>query len=159
MNYNQDNILLDFAQRTKKNLTYIESQVQSSPDKDLFEVTQLINSLLGLLVFPFEKDKHRIPNRTLQELQDTGWKVPRIIGNFKQVSNLRQLIRYLRNSVAHFNIEFYSDEKNQIAGLRVWNVHENRGITWKAEMSIDELRNNVYKFIEIIEDTYATPNN
>ncbi len=39
----------DFAGRTRKNLVFIEKQVKERSNSDLYEVTQLINSLLGLI--------------------------------------------------------------------------------------------------------------
>ena len=153
MNINPDDILLDFARRTKMNLEYIEEKVKSEPNNELFEVTQLVNSLLGLLVFPFEKYRRKIPDKSLKQLEEMGWIAPRIIGSFPQVPNLHTLIRYLRNAVSHFNIKFVADKNNVIDGVHVWNEYEKK-TTWKAEMKIHELRNNVYKFIEIIEEAY-----
>ena len=43
----------DFAKRTLANLNIIEQEIREN--KDAYEVTQLINSLLGLIVFPFER--------------------------------------------------------------------------------------------------------
>lgn len=47
-------VLKDSAKRTQKNLEFIEKTKRDSPFIEVFEVTQLINSLLGLLVFPKE---------------------------------------------------------------------------------------------------------
>ena len=49
MNY-QD-IVKDFAQRTKHNLETLRALQAERPDVEVFEVTQIINSLLRLLVF------------------------------------------------------------------------------------------------------------
>ena len=150
MNYSKEDLLLDYAHRTKKNLEFIEETVRADSDKEVYEVTQLVNSLLGLLVFPFEKMRSQIPNKSLNELKLEGWIVPEVIGSFPQVKNLYQLIRTLRNAVAHFNIEFFADSNNQIKGGVVWNVNRDDQIDWKAKMSIAELRNNVYRFIDLI---------
>ena len=40
-----------FAQRTRKNLLYIEEASRSGAD--VHAVTQIVNSLLGLVVFPW----------------------------------------------------------------------------------------------------------
>ncbi|MFA5872347.1 MAG: HEPN family nuclease [Anaerolineales bacterium] len=158
MNYSNGNLLLDYARRTQKNLEFLENAVRQEPEKEIFEVTQLINSLLGLLVFPFERMRNQIPSKPLQDLEAEGWVVPEVVGDFPQVDNLRELIRYLRNAVAHFNIEFIADKNNQISGVYVWNTYHNEK-TWKAEMTIAGLRNNVYRFIELIlsfEDSKKT---
>lgn len=146
-------ILTDYTERTKKNLLYIEKMVRNKPDLEIYETTQLINSLLGLLIFPFEESKRdniKIPYKTLDTMEEEGWKIPKVVGDFPQVQNLKELIRYLRNSVAHFNIKFLSDEKRQIHGLQVWNIDYHLGINWKAELSVSDLRDNVFRFIDLI---------
>lgn len=48
-----ERFIIDFAKRTRANLEFIE---QAKPSGDqVFEVTQLVNSLLGLLVFSRER--------------------------------------------------------------------------------------------------------
>ena len=52
--YNIEVFLNEFSSRTIKNLKFIDDHVGYS---DVFEVTQLINSLLGLIIIPVEKYK------------------------------------------------------------------------------------------------------
>ena len=78
--------------------------------------------MLGLLVFPQQEYVDSIPRTPLEELRRDGWPIPRVIGQFQQVTDLNQLIRYLRNAVAHFNIEFVGDGESNIKILRVWNM-------------------------------------
>ena len=57
-----DKLIRDFAVRTRANLTRINdlATVEKGTDPEsrtVFEVTQLINSMLGLLVFPKEAYK------------------------------------------------------------------------------------------------------
>jgi hypothetical protein len=53
----QKEFIIDFARRTRANLEFIESAKRP----DVFEVTQLFNSMLGLLVFPQQSYIDRIP--------------------------------------------------------------------------------------------------
>ena len=61
--YNTDDYEFSFAQRTLKNLEFIQNRVteekrQGKKDheiQDAFEVTQLINSFVGLLIIPRQK--------------------------------------------------------------------------------------------------------
>ena len=139
-------LVKDFVSRTRANLEFIRNQDKSS---DVYEVTQLINSMLGLLVFPQQKYINEIPETPLQELEKEGWPMPKMVGKFPPAPNLRQLIRYLRNAISHFNMRFLSDSNGEISGIKMWN--ENRGkITWKAELTLEEREGITTKFISII---------
>lgn len=73
-------VLADFAHRTLQNLAHIRRREQDQRDCGVpleclsaFPVTQQVNSLLGLVVFPKEGYKEHIPNKTLAELVAEGW--------------------------------------------------------------------------------------
>jgi hypothetical protein len=143
------NLVEDFARRTRENLRILRAAHERG--EHIYEVTALINSMLGLLVFPQQKYVNSIPETSLEELSVQGWPIPVVVGDFPQVLNLRQLIRNLRNAVSHFNIEFYTEGGEQIAGLTVWNTKpRTRQVTWKATLSISELDIIVHKFITLI---------
>ena len=65
-------------------------------------------------------------------------------------SNLPQLIRYLRNAISHFNIEFLADGAGRLSGLRVWNVDQKRRTTRTAELSESDLDEIAHRFISLI---------
>ena len=143
------NVVKDFAKRTKHNLKLIEEN--KSRGEEAYEVTQLINSCLGLLVLPQQRYMNSIPKTPIDDLIKEGWVIPRVTGNFPQIEDLNQLIRYLRNAVAHFNITFISDSENEIDTLKVWNV--NRGIkTWEAVLGLHELKTILDKFADMLAD-------
>lgn len=156
MNYDKNSLVLDFARRTKKNLEFVESYVHSKPldsNVEVYEVTQLINSLLGLLVFPQQKFYNDLPKKTLSELKAEGWPDVRVIEGKLREDNLKGLLRYLRNGVSHFNVEFVINQDGALSGIRVWNVPpESEKCDWKAELKLEELKSIVYKFIELIEE-------
>jgi len=54
-----EEVIKDFAERTKQNLDVIEELQQDG--SEVFETTQLINSCLGLLIFPREEYLDKIP--------------------------------------------------------------------------------------------------
>ena len=146
MEYN--NVVKDFAHRTRRNLEIIEQQKEAG--NEAFEVTQLINSCLGLLVLPQQRFMHSIPKIPISELEQNGWVIPEVTGSFPQVRNLNELIRYLRNAIAHFNIEFLSNDENDIQSIIVWNV--NRGEkTWQATLGLEELKSILNKFSDLLE--------
>jgi len=155
MNYEIDNLVLDFAHRTRKNLEFIEAH-RGDADSQVYEFTQLINSLLGLLVFPKENFFRSIPETPLSELVAAGWPDIKPVQGCLKEDNLRQLVRTLRNGIAHFNLEFTTNAQNELSGVRIWNTRWNDSTrklesTWKAELTTEELKTIVYKFIAIIE--------
>lgn len=166
-----EEVVRDFALRTRKNLEAIEALHRL--DAGVFEVTQLINSMLGLLVFPQQEYVDSIPKIPLDELQRNGWPIPRIVGSFQQVKDLNQLIRYLRNAVAHFNIQFVGDGESNIKVLRLWNmapVCKEKGKwmrgkdgkvieekNWEAELTVQQLRGIATRFIDLLLDPSLPP--
>ena len=148
----KEELVKDFAQRTKTNLETLRALQAERPDKEIFEVTQMVNSLLGLLVFPQQEFVSKIPKTPIEELVASGWAVPHVCGEFEQVENLNQLIKYLRNAVAHFNIKFTEDERGQINGLIVWNYNHPREkiINWRAKLTLDDIEKLTDRFIDLI---------
>lgn len=147
MNYHD--LVKDFARRTQKNLEFIE-RYKDDPGSEVYEVTQLINSLLGLIVFPEQRFYNYIPEIPLAELEREGWRCPRVRGNYPQVANLRELARYMRNAIAHSNLQFLDDRHSgSISGIILWN--ENRRVKdWEVELTIPELKDLTEKFINLI---------
>ena len=142
MNY--ESVIRDFAERTRKNLRAIEDL--QAKGGEAYEVTQLVNSMLGLLVFPRERFLDQIPQTSLSDLEADGWPVPKVVGDFPQARDLRELIRYLRNAIAHSNIEFIGEK---IQSVRVWNT-KNKRTTWKAEIGLKELRAIAERFTDLL---------
>src|SRR5262245_2160707 len=68
-------LIRDFADRTRKNLEVIEklasTHLGEKPHEGVFKVTQLVNSLLGLLVFPQQEWFDCLPDTPLK---DSKWK-------------------------------------------------------------------------------------
>jgi len=147
MEYHEE-VVIDFARRTRANLEVIEKSANQG--ESVYEVTQLANSLLGLLVFPREHYMRSIPNTPLPELVNQGWpEVHTTHGQLPQ-NTLQQLMRMLRNSVAHCNVEFIVADDRQITGIKVWNT-KGREKTWESELTIKDLRTIAIKFVELIE--------
>lgn len=150
-----EDVIRDFALRTRINLEYIEREVSiDSTEPEVYEVTQLVNSLLGLIVFPREEYMSRLPQAQtpLAELVKQGWAVPRVVEDYPQVKTLGKLIDYMRHAISHCNIKFISNTQREITGIKLWNCEYGRPekITWKAELNIEELRNLAFKFIDLI---------
>jgi hypothetical protein len=140
-------LVKDFATRTKANLALIRTAAKTG--QDAYEVTQFINSLLGLLIFPQQEFYEKIPRAKLADLEKDGWPIPRVCDNYKQVKDLSELARYLRNSIAHFNLRFTQKDEH-VDGVIIWNTQLNGQINWKAELTIVELEGITDKFAGLL---------
>ncbi|HLA37590.1 MAG: hypothetical protein A3J72_06260 [Nitrospirae bacterium RIFCSPHIGHO2_02_FULL_40_19] len=148
MEYNEE-LVKDFVSRTKENLKLIRQAEKDG--KKAYEVTQLINSLLGLLVLPQQALYDKIPKTPLSELAKSGWPIPRVRGNYPQAKDLRELTRYLRNGVAHFNLKFTASKNHHIDGLIIWDRKNKKSPKkWEAELKIKELEAITDKFTELL---------
>ncbi|MDQ9169005.1 HEPN family nuclease [Oxalobacteraceae bacterium R-40] len=147
-------LVKDFAVRTQSNLNTLQNLQEAHPEIAVFEVTQLVNSLLGLLIFPREKYMERIPRTSLQELEKAGWNIPVTSEGYKKPKDLRHLVCLMRNAVAHCNLEFIAKASSDIEGIKLWNttMRSPRDRTWEGEISLSELRCFVEKFVAMFRD-------
>lgn len=140
-------VVRDFAERTMENLKLIEELTEDQ--KKGYEVTQLINSMLGLLVFPQQRYYESIPETPLEQLVADGWEVPKVKGCFPQAKTMHELFRYLRNAIAHSNLEFIAS-RGEIVGVIVWNNNSKGEKTWMAEMRIEQLKSLTERFVKLL---------
>ena len=99
---------LGFANRTRKNLLYITTAFADGADVHV--ITQLVNSLLGIIVFPWERDfLDTIGHITLDSLTQKGWPHWQISEGTS--TTLGQLLHRLRNGTAHGQIAFSSESR------------------------------------------------
>ena len=110
----------DFAQRTKTNLEIINEMEELSPQKP-YEVTQLINSLLGLVVLPYEKFKNweEKKNNAMEAVEKNIWDLleaceadNRYFNSFddRHSKKVLEFINHIRNAVSHsgkMGLHFY----------------------------------------------------
>ncbi|RJP59827.1 MAG: hypothetical protein C4541_05435 [Candidatus Auribacter fodinae] len=109
--------LADFIQRTKDNLTIIYNPKDKTTD-ETYEVTQLINSLLGLLVLPQQKFFDEIKKK---KVIINGTRFPKVIQTVQGGTELNaphektmefsEIIRHLRNSITHFKVNFINEDE------------------------------------------------
>ena len=121
-------LVRDFARRSRRNLDFIREARKRG--EEVYEVTQLVNSMLGLLVLPKERYLQNIPDVSLDDLRRDGWPEPVLNGKFSRVTGLRDLVGALRHSVAHFNIEF-TETGGEIDGIQMSNRYGGT-IRWQA---------------------------
>jgi hypothetical protein len=143
-----------FANRTRQNLDIIESLQRIGAKA--FEITQLVNSCLGLIAIPRQVCFNNIPKTFLDELASEGWPIPHDEGGFPPATNLNELIKRLRNGIMHSRFEFSHNEQDEINSLLVWDEKNHRK-NWQARFNIDELRMFLIKFSdELIDGSYCS---
>lgn len=153
------NTVLDFARRTKSNLEEIQ-QLQAEEQKlgskpKYFEVTQLINSCIGLVIFPYEKAFDYLPEVSLDQIPI--YQEVLILHSVKknEPKTLKQLIKKMRNSFAHQNMCF-KNYNNQIVGVHLWgysglNTGKKSPPDWVVYLKIDVLEKLVAEIIKYFE--------
>jgi hypothetical protein len=132
---------LGFAHRTLKNLENIERAFEVGADVHV--VTQVMLSLLGLVVFPWEK-------RSFERL--LTWSIgTSLVGADRYVwtitkdtypekcDSIGQLLRHLRNAVSHNRVVFSSDSR-KIEDVSVQFTDLNGQREWCAQITAVDLR-------------------
>jgi hypothetical protein len=141
-----------FAIRTRKNLLFLE---QARTDgADVHVVAQLVNSLLGVVVFPWEKQLVlRLGRLRLETLRNQGW--PQWDLTVGTCDTLGQLIRKFRHAVAHGNVRFTSESRlldEVFVEVANFSQPPAKGPpTWAARMRADRLREFCLRLIYLFE--------
>jgi hypothetical protein len=130
---------MGFAERTKKNLQHVQKAFDAG--HDVHVVTQVVNSLLGLVVFPWESHLDEVVQAMpLAELERQGW--PRWEITKGSCATLGELIRHLRNGASHRDIWFSSDDRD--AGEVTIEVRDRKKGApepyWVARLNANEVR-------------------
>ena len=105
---NYRNLETEFVERTLCLIAQYESMMYKYKFKEQYNYTLLVNCLLGLIVMPKERTLSFLPKNFLGEdlKQDMG--ISQSTFN-PDITDLKDLIIALRNTIAHFDISFESD--------------------------------------------------
>ena len=115
--------------------------------KGKYEVTLLINCLTALLILPKEKFYYQIPDVDIKNLN--GWGIKRV--HVRQVSctscgyNLKNIVRHMRNAIAHMKIDTASDNNGNVDMIR---FRDRNG--FKMEIPVDDLRTFVKELAQYV---------
>lgn len=127
-----DNKYKEFIKRTQTNLKIIE-KIHSNPNiyYEVFEVTQLVNSMLGLLIFPYSEylRTNKDGDTSVKLIDESNelqfkrlFKRCKITSSYpfwdnrnqvceKEISFPHLIIKHIRNACAHFNVEFNGEKE------------------------------------------------
>jgi hypothetical protein len=143
------NRVAKFARRTWKNFEHIESALKNQADVHV--ITQLANSMLGLVIFPWEKRiQAELANQTLAELTARGWPALKMEG--AKCRTLGELVRRLRNGFAHREIWFTSDSRHiEDVSIHIENHWKNER-TWSMDITAKDLRVFCANFVQLLEE-------
>lgn len=137
----------EFAERTK--------HVYEDAKKGDYEVTALINCMVGLLIVPKERLFDKIDNAILGNEKVAELKKCVKANSYHQTLDLKFICRHLRNAVAHSNFEFKAEKPVIIGNPLIINSvvfedHDDFGHSCDIEMNTDQLENFLYAFTDSI---------
>jgi hypothetical protein len=157
MGYPNGPLLRALSERVLRNIEIIESVEAKSSDPfspEGFADTQLLISLLGVLVFPHEKASDFLGHLvgkysrteeivTVQFFRRNGRCRFRTDQDWDETYirefPVGELPRYLRNSISHFNVLPIANGK-LFGGVRVWNRDDEGLITFVGDVSFESFR-------------------
>lgn len=148
------NVTKEFARRVRKNLDFIIEK--RSEGEDVHEVTQLVISLLGIIVFPWQAGalKH-LESLLLSELEAEGWPRWEILLDEKEdTKTLHKLIRHLRNAASHRRLRFLSDDPEMHKVVIEFEdaPNDNAPPNWRAKINAADLKVFCDRFTKRLEE-------
>lgn len=143
-----------FSKRVRKNLEFIiESR---NAGEDVHEVTQLVISLLGIIVFPWEAGALKsLESIRLSELEAKGWPRWSILLDEKgDTKTLGNLVRHLRNAASHRRLRFLSDDRELHNVVIEFEdaLNKNSSPNWRASIIAADLKLFCNEFTKKLED-------
>jgi hypothetical protein len=142
----------DVMRRTMQNLQFIEAHKGLDGP---YEVTQLLNSFLGALSHPWEAYQSELCNRPLTEALAIGWpNIAKERPGDRDPESIGDLVRLMRNAIAHGNVDFLPGPAGDIRALRVWNKDRGRR-TWGALITVADMRAFLICFVQLAEELDA----
>jgi hypothetical protein len=143
-----------FARRVRKNLQFVI--VKRSEGEDVHEVTQLVTSLLGLIVFPWEAGALRsLEQLSLGELEQQGWPRWKITLDEKgDTKTLGKLVEHLRNAAAHRRLAFSADHPEMaMVDITFEDApSKSKPVNWRVVVNSADLKEFCDRFTNRLED-------
>ena len=144
------NTTTGFARRSIRNLTLAEESFNSRGDFHV--VTQLVNSLLGIVIVPRKRQANAaFLSVTMAELANRSWPEWSFTGTAgKQSETLGDFLRNLRNATAHGHFAFAGDpDSRHLPDVKILVSNGPIGTSpWSYEIQGDKL----YEFCTLLAD-------
>jgi hypothetical protein len=159
------NEAIGVVQRNRKNLVHMRNARRRG--ENVHEVTNLVNCLLGMVVFPWER-------HVLEDMQETrmdslvadGWPKWKItLDNYThKTDTLGRLVEHLRNASAHGRVRFDgvgkgsgrlsadSSEPSQVVVIVEDLPDGAEAIRWEAQIGGDDLYSFCLRLADYVED-------
>ena len=136
----------EFIQRTKENICALDKA--GSP----YDITQFINSMLGLLIIPKEKYY-----KQLQDSMIDSTLLQKVLSCCRPSQNLQYTVRRLRNAVSHGHLKFEAEKYpdgtigDEIKRITFRDEDKNKpGDIFIAKLEVDLLKRFVLAFADSI---------
>lgn len=135
---------MGIVKRTRKNLDFVRKARQEG--QAVHEVAHLLNSLLGLVVVPWERNDRSVFDDKIADLECQDWPMPVTFYGSKP-QTLRGLVRHLRNAMVHGRFEFAGAEEGlspdspepEEVKIVIKDGPCQHAINWKAEINGEDL--------------------
>ncbi len=147
--YPEAGFLKEFVRRTQYNLSIIENL--SAENNDGYEVTQLLNSMFGMLILPKEKYWEK-----LSGIKNSQVKVFAKISKDKEIPNMnyQEFIKKMRNCVAHpAKMQFVQDEKSEISAMKF--IDRYNGSDFNITLTMSELKKICHELCTVLTEKIA----
>ena len=144
---------LELARRTRKNLDFIRKARRKR--ENVLEVTQLVISLLALIVHPWERHSAgKFWNVKMSALVKQDWPEWEIAYGHRRCRNLGDMTRRVRNAMSHGYISFSSDSPclSQVSMVMRDRKPPNPEFFWEARISGEGLYLFCIRFTQYVED-------
>lgn len=148
--YPEAEFFKEFFRRTKHNLECIEQQ------NDAYSVTQLINSLFGMLIFPQQKyckDIRIIDGKKEGAKWNSSWKSlkNKAEGDYDfRHMNYPNFIEHLRNAVAHPQGMEIVSEKGEIKSIKLVDKSPKTNKKFRLTIEVNELKDFAMEFCQVM---------
>ena len=136
----------DFVQRTKDNI---------SCGYHPHEITQLINSLVGLLILPKERYYDNIQNTMIDRQLLNELRQCIDIPSANHRHNLKFIVRRMRNAISHFHIECKVDKDTRLIDHIVFMDFDDGNISDNPDFQITIPNRILEQFVYQFSDTVA----
>ena len=139
-----------------KNLDFV---VKAHAHADVHPVTQTVGALLGIVVFPWERNAlSAVKRKRLAVATTQGWPAWQMNGaliDANKVKNVGHLIEQVRNAVAHGKVSFDSDSKDLENVTVVFESYDGGTLKWRGVIRADRLADFCRQFSACVADHVA----